>query len=182
MGGSLAQLLQGWHDFYILIGTAAATLVGLMFVAASVGSSYFNVEREAALHAFLTPTVLHFTAVLVTCLVVIAPLHGAVSLGVGLACLSALGFLYAVRVWLTVHCRRFNIDLEDRLWYLVAPLTSYLIMAASAVLQLLQRAPELGLDLLAGALGLLMLLGIRNAWDMTTWVAVRTPSPPSPQD
>jgi hypothetical protein len=34
MPASLAELLRGWHDFYILIGTASATLVGLMFVAA----------------------------------------------------------------------------------------------------------------------------------------------------
>jgi hypothetical protein len=36
MQSSLADLLDAWHDFDLLIGTAAATLVGLMFVAALV--------------------------------------------------------------------------------------------------------------------------------------------------
>ncbi len=65
--------LHDWHDFYLLIGTASATLIGLMFVAASVGASYFTTEREAPLRAFLTPTVLHFTAILVICLMSTAP-------------------------------------------------------------------------------------------------------------
>jgi hypothetical protein len=30
MQSSLADLLDAWHDFDLLIGTAAATLVGLM--------------------------------------------------------------------------------------------------------------------------------------------------------
>ena len=30
----LIDALRDWHDFYVLIGTASATLVGLMFVAA----------------------------------------------------------------------------------------------------------------------------------------------------
>jgi hypothetical protein len=33
---SLIEWLRQWHDFYALIGEAAATLVGLMFVAASI--------------------------------------------------------------------------------------------------------------------------------------------------
>jgi len=32
-----AQLLEHWKEFYLLIGTAAAALVALLFVAASIG-------------------------------------------------------------------------------------------------------------------------------------------------
>ena len=31
-------VLESWHDFFSLVGASAATLVGLMFVAASVGT------------------------------------------------------------------------------------------------------------------------------------------------
>jgi hypothetical protein len=34
-----APLLEHWHEFYLLIGTAAAALVALLFVAASIGAS-----------------------------------------------------------------------------------------------------------------------------------------------
>jgi hypothetical protein len=183
MSGSLADALRNWHDFYVLIGTAAATLVGLMFVAASIGASYFTVEREHGLHNFLTPTVLHFTATLVACLIVIAPNHGRLSLGIILLVGSVFGLGYSGRRWLVVRRRKYEIDLADHLWYLVGPLTSYVAIAAAAGLVLFLADSELGLDLLSAALVLLLLLGIRNAWDMTTWIAVRAPSPardPSP--
>ena len=65
MQSSLADLLDAWHDFDLLIGTAAATLVGLMFVAASIGASVFLEKDRAAMKAFISPTVVHFSAVLV---------------------------------------------------------------------------------------------------------------------
>ena len=47
MGPSLAELLHDWHDFYVLVGTASATLVGLMFVAVSIGTAIFNEDHSA---------------------------------------------------------------------------------------------------------------------------------------
>jgi len=44
----LAHELERWHDFYILVGTAGATLVALLFVAVSGGSGYLTEERAAA--------------------------------------------------------------------------------------------------------------------------------------
>jgi hypothetical protein len=34
----LGDVLPRWHEFYTLLGTAGATLVGLLFVAATVSS------------------------------------------------------------------------------------------------------------------------------------------------
>ena len=39
--------LEHWHEFYVLLGTAAATLVALQFVAASVGAGYLSFEKAA---------------------------------------------------------------------------------------------------------------------------------------
>jgi len=33
---NFADVLQGWHDFYVTAGAAAATLVGLLFVGLSL--------------------------------------------------------------------------------------------------------------------------------------------------
>ena len=81
MPASVAELLHDWHDFYVLAGTASATLVGLMFVAASIGSSIFNEQHRAPMTAFLTPTVVHFAAVLFTCLLATIPTHSWRTLG-----------------------------------------------------------------------------------------------------
>jgi len=36
----VVEALKQWHDFYILVGTAGATLLGLLFVAVSLGAGY----------------------------------------------------------------------------------------------------------------------------------------------
>jgi hypothetical protein len=56
-----------WHDFYAVIGEASATLVALIFVAASIGAEVFTAKHQAGIRSFLSPTVVHFTAVLVIC-------------------------------------------------------------------------------------------------------------------
>lgn len=174
MGATVAETLREWHDFYLLIGTAAATLIGLMFVAASIGASYFNLERQAGLNAFLTPTVLHFTAVLIICLLALAPDHSAGSLSVLLVAGGAVGLVYTGRLWLQM--RRDGmfgiIDLADRTWYLFAPLLAYVLMAAAGIAA--RALAEAALPVLAVTLALLLLLGIRNAWDMTVWIVIRS--------
>jgi hypothetical protein len=78
---SLTGLLHDWRDFYALVGTASATLVGLLFVAASIGSGRFTDEHRAPLNAFLTPTLAHFAAAMFACMLVCAPLQNWRSVG-----------------------------------------------------------------------------------------------------
>jgi hypothetical protein len=40
-----SQQISGWETFYLLTGTAAATLIGLLFVAISVGKE--SIEAKA---------------------------------------------------------------------------------------------------------------------------------------
>jgi hypothetical protein len=57
--------LEHWHDFYTLTGSAAATLVGLMFVAVSISDGAFTRQHQMGIRAFLSPTVVHFSAILI---------------------------------------------------------------------------------------------------------------------
>jgi hypothetical protein len=59
----LRAIFGPWHDFFSLVGTAAATLIGLMFVAASVGTGFFTEERQVGLRTLLSPTVVAFGVV-----------------------------------------------------------------------------------------------------------------------
>ena len=71
----LAQEMARWHEFYALLGTASATLVGLLFVAATVSSGVFSSNRRAPLRVFLSATVVHFSGILAVCLIALAPLQ-----------------------------------------------------------------------------------------------------------
>jgi hypothetical protein len=170
----LADYLHTWHDFYLLVGTASATLVGLMFVAATIGANVFKEENRDAMRAFISPTVVHFVAVLFVCIVCTAPAHAGPTLA-GLLILAGLGGLaYSARIWtqLFVH-RRFNVDMVDRLFYALVPVLGHALILLSAGL-LLAQSPW-GLEVLAAALLILLLAGLRNAWDMTIWIVIKTP-------
>ena len=46
------ETLKPWHDFYLLMGTAGATLLALLFVAVSLGAGFLTDERRAATAKF----------------------------------------------------------------------------------------------------------------------------------
>jgi hypothetical protein len=170
---SLNDALGAWHEFYSLLGTASATMIGLLFVAASVGSGVFSGDRRAALRVFLSASVVNFGLILAACLAVLAPvgrweLLGAINLACGLfglthsclACRDTLrdGLLKAL-------------DLEDRFWYIAMPILGYLAMMASGVTLALRL--DIGCAALALSMGLLLVVGLHNAWDITLWSMTR---------
>ena len=182
MQGSVAELFHTWHDFYLLVGTASATLVGLMFVAASIGSSVFSEKHRGALQAFFSPTVVNFATVLFVCIAVMIPSQTWLSLGLLLAGGGVAGLSYAGRVWVQMFVRRsFHVDMVDRMFYATVPLVGYLLVLAAGILLLLRL--RWSAEVTAAALAVLLLAGVRNAWDMTTWIMMRTPTtaslPPS---
>ena len=59
------QQLRDWQNFYMLSGTAAATLTGLMFVVISLSPNMTDPDAEANVRAFVTPTVVQLSVVLV---------------------------------------------------------------------------------------------------------------------
>lgn len=171
---SLHEILGLWRDFFTLLGAAAATLVGLMFVAVSIGAGSFKSERgKVAMRSFLSPTVLHFSAVLVSSIVALVPNQSWFSLGLILLIIGGSGAAYAS--WnsrrMSRHGITESIDLIDRLWYARLPAVFYLLILAAG-LGLILRLPA-ALDALAAGLVFLLLAGIRNAWDMSVWIIQR---------
>jgi hypothetical protein len=175
MQASAAELFHTWHDFYILVGTASATLVGLMFVSASIGSSVFSERHRTALQAFLSPTVVNFAAALFVCIGVMIPSQTSLSLGLLLTAGGVAGLVYAGRVWFQMIVRRrFPVDAIDRMFYATVPLLGYLLVLASGIMLLL--GTRWSAEVTAAALVVLLFAAVRNAWDMTTWIMMRTPT------
>src|SRR5437899_9187421 len=56
--------LPTWQNFYVIIGTAAATLTGLMFVVMTLTARVRDRRSNEAQGAFSSPTVVHFSTVL----------------------------------------------------------------------------------------------------------------------
>jgi hypothetical protein len=178
---NLPDLIRPWHDFYLLVGTASATLVGLMFVSASIGAQIFKEENRAAIEAFISPTVVHFSTALFACILATIPEHTGMEFIVLLSVLGLAGVGYSARVWTQLIVRhKFSVDNTDRLFYAVFPGIGQLLVFVSGVMLL--TLPAVGLDCLAIALLGLLLVGIRNAWDMTMWIVIRSPIAESRSD
>lgn len=170
----MAEAMAHWHEFYMLLGTASGTLVGLLFVAASVSSGVFSSNRRAPLRVFLSATVVHFSSVLAVCLIVLAPLQSWLQFGLLILGCGVFGLVYCALIWRdTVRDSHLiaAIDLEDRIWYLLVPVIGYLLETATGVALILRLDP--GCTALAFAVGALMVAGIHNAWDITIWIITR---------
>src|ERR1700678_2847987 len=161
---SLPQTLAPWHDFYMLLGEASATMTALLFVAASIGSGVFSQSRRGALRMFLSASVVQFGCILSTSLIVLAPIERWQQVGGLILACGLFGLAYSAMAWRdAVHDGlTTRLDLEDRTWYALAPAAGYLFEAASGVALILRQS--LGCDALALAMATLLLVAIHNAW------------------
>jgi hypothetical protein len=169
----LADALASWRSFYELLGAASATMIGLLFVAATVGSGIFSRDRRAASRVFLSASVVHFSGILAVCLIAMAPLRSQILFGSLIIVGGLFGLAYYGATWRdTVRDGLIkSIDLEDRIWYAVLPVGGYLSETASGVTLALDLPP--GWPALAGTMGVLLLIAIHNAWDITIWSITR---------
>jgi hypothetical protein len=173
MSVGAVEAFHAWHDFFVLLGTGAATLIGAMFVVASIGSSFLTEQSEPQIRAFMTPTVIHLSTVLLGCALTIVPSIDwpAASVGFGLAGLA--GFLYSARTALRVVGN--VVMFVDRLWYGIIPTIGYAVILAAALLMGLHA--QSGLETLAVGLVLLLVASIRNSWDLIVFYAQRSDGP-----
>jgi amino acid transporter len=171
--GSELSLLNNWQNFYMLIGTAAATLTGLMFVVTTLiaGIDAHLSTLNAAVSAFNTPTVVQFGAVLLLAGILSAPWQTLSSLSLLLG-LVALGLVFYSIVVLRRMRRvpHYQSTLEDWLWYMALPFLAHLLLIVAAFV--LPGNPVPALYMISAAMTVLLLTGIRNAWDMVTFLAV----------
>ena len=159
------EALKEWHDFYLLVGTAGATLLALLFVALSLGVGYLTEERQAATRTFMSPVVIHLTSVFFLSAIALLPWHQAKFFAGLIGVTALIGAILST--YITVRVVRTDLTnyLEDYLAYGLLPGLGYLALLAAAVSIYLER--DFGLHALAGALLLLAIVNIRNAWDLT---------------
>jgi hypothetical protein len=162
-----------------MMGSSAAALTGLMFVVITlVTDSIRNRPKpEDGLSTFSTPTVYHFCAALLISGIQLAPWHSLWVPGTAIALVGLIGTIYvgriAIRTW---GLTSYRADIDDWFFYAVLPFVAYVVIFVSGVL--LGREPRIVLFALAGATFLLVFIGIRNAWDVVTYLAIR----PNPED
>jgi hypothetical protein len=180
MADTTASLLAAWSNFYVMAGSAAASLTGLMFVVITlVGRTTRRPGGEDGIRTFSTPTVMHFAAALLVSAVLSAPWRTLVEPGVLLGLAGLGGVAYILRImYRTSRLSIYRADPEDWTWYNILPFLSYAAIFVTAFV--LRSAPVQALFGFAAAVVLLIFIGIHNAWDTVTYIASgRADEPPS---
>jgi len=157
--------LEHWHEFYVLVGTAAATLMALLFVAVSLGVGVLDGTRAAPTRAFFSPVIVHFTAVFFISAVGLFPAHDASMFAVLTGACAVVGG--AISLFATVELLRHNWTryVQDHFGYGLLPLLSYVALLIAS--GMMWSAHAYALLVLAGALLALLIINVRNAWDLT---------------
>jgi hypothetical protein len=159
------EALHAWHEFYILLGTAGATLLALLFVAVSLGSGFLSNADQRGTRTFMSPVVIHFTSVFFLSAVCLVPSHGPVFFATLIGATAVLGV--AVSIVITVWVLRTELTqyLPDYLAYGLLPVGAYLAMLAASIM--IYGGHAYAFEVLASGLLLLAIVNIRNAWDLT---------------
>jgi hypothetical protein len=155
-----------------MAGSSAAALTGLMFVVVTlVRGEEQSQARHDGIATFSTPTVMHFCAALLVSAILCAPWHSLVYVAVLVGLVGCYGIFYLARVARrTKRLTKYTADLDDWMWYTILPLLAYGTLFAGAIV--LNVVPRDALFALAGGVLSLIFIGIRNSWDVVTFLAV----------
>lgn len=174
-----SETLAAWSSFYVMTGSAAAALTGLMFIVITLVTSIERMRRNPdGISTYSTPTVVHFSAAFLVSGVLCAPWRAFAPPAAILGLAALAGIAYIART--TVRSRglqSYSPDFEDWASYSVLPFLAYGAILIGAVV-LASAARSIAADALfaiAGGVTLLILLGIHNAWDVVTYIAMGGP-------
>lgn len=100
MNNPFSQAVTDWQGFYALAGAAAATLVGLLFIAVSLHLDIFSDESETEIRALAQSTLINFLSILMIALFFMIPHQSPLGLGLPLLLVGISDLGRMIRDWL----------------------------------------------------------------------------------
>ena len=160
--------LAEWESFYVILGGGAAALIGLQFVILTLIAERPQIASPEAGAAFATPTIVHFSSVLLLAAILriswedVAPM--ATLLGV--AGIAGVGYTAIVARRMRTQSA-YRPGLEDWTFHAALPFLAYGLLVASAF----AASDHLSEALLGTGAATLALLftAIHNAWDAVSY-------------
>jgi hypothetical protein len=162
--------LDGWANFYVIVGSSAGALIGLQFVVITLIAGRPTARADAqASDAFSTPSVVHFGVVLLLSAVVSAPWRGMGTVAVLWGLVGLSGIVYVAIVARRMRAQTaYRPVFEDWLFHVLLPFAAYTMLAGSAFAA---HSHERTALFIVGAAALLLLyIAIHNAWDTITHI------------
>jgi len=172
-------MFEGWENYYLMVGSSAGALIGLMFVVVTLTAGRDRAEVEHGKHLYTSPIVWHLAVILALSGAAAVPGIPASIFGYSALGLAVLGFGWGVRSAVGIARRPGAPEAAgfDMFWYGVAPAIVYLGLTIAA-LGLLWGEPW-ATNGIAAALMALLLVSIHAEWDLVTYLAPIAGQPPS---
>ena len=156
--------LADWQVFAQIVGSAAAALTGLQFVAMAVLADLPTGPAPGATDAFASPNIVHFVSILLFAASLAMPWPGLATAALAWELGSLAGLIYvAITIRRMVTQADYHPVFEDWLFHALLPVASYAGVAAAAFAS--RAHPHGAIFGLAGAILLLLVTAIHNAWD-----------------
>ena len=167
------QTLQQWHDFYLTSGAASAALAGLLFVGLSLHIRVVVTQLDVRSLARITLS--DFFVVLLVSLFVLIPTNRAGLTATELVGVSIASLLLAFPVIrMAIEEQRKRVLGLRTLWIMFGlSLFGYIVIGGVGVLLFLGKYGD-GLSWLVGAMIVLLLVAVRNTWDVLVTVGEKT--------
>jgi hypothetical protein len=137
----------------------------------SLGPKVIASGTRTGVRAFISPIAVHFTSVLVASALLLAPDTPPAVLGMLLAIGGLGGIVYTA--WTRGHAqwRRSKLPILDWVWFVGLPFLAFLLIVGSGIALAMNAA--LSLHGIAVAIVLLIVIAIRNAWDIVVWMTTQ---------
>ena len=163
-------MFEGWSEFYLMAGGAAAVLIGLIFVVISLMQDRSRDSVLTGSKLYMGPIVLGVSFVLTLSAAALVP---GIS-GHEFAAIAAIVALWGLArgIMSSVGIGRLKeVHWTDLWFYGVFPSAAYAALGLVALA--FWRDWPWARDAIAVVITLGLLLAIRNEWDLITWIAPR---------
>jgi hypothetical protein len=165
---SVMPELAEWDSFYGIVGSSAGALIGLQFVVMTLVAMRPPIRAAEAGAAFATPTIVHFSAVLLLSALVRAPWRSSTIPAALWGIIGFSGAVYSVIVAQRMQRQGvYQPEFEDWLCHALLPLAAYAMLALSTFAA--RSHIRLALFSVGSAALLLLFVSIHNTWDAVSY-------------
>jgi hypothetical protein len=164
-------MFEGWENYYLMVGSSAGALIGLMFVVVTLTAGRDRQEVERGKKLYTSPIVWALAVILALSGLAAVPGVTAKVFGIAAAGLALLGAAMGIRSAFGIVRSPGAPDAAgfDMFWYGVAPAIVYVGLGVAAA-GLLAGA-SWGTAAVAADLMALLLVSIHAEWDLVTYLA-----------
>lgn len=168
--GSFSEVISSWHDFYMLTGSAAATLIGLIFISVSLHINVLaKAEKFGDIRSLASQTFTNFLLILSFAFIFMVPSSGPTGIGAPLLILGLLELGRTARLWLKFGFGRRSenqaFEASQMRWMLLLPNTICFLALIIVAIEILQGSTRF-LDWMVMIIIWLLISASHSAWDL----------------